>query len=624
MMAISTMTRRAPATASPGPPRRIRGRLRELCSVAFGSLVVAAAMTWPTLRHPTQTVPQDLGDPLYFVWQVAWTGHALVTDPGSMYTTNAFARAPGNLAYTDTVLGYAPFAAAVNGIVPGLRGALLTYNLLYVLAVALSFAGAYLLARVLGARISGALVLAAGFAFAPWHLAHVRHLNVISAGGIALSLALIAYGHGWSFRPDGRREARPGWIVVGWLVACWQLSLGFALGVPFAWVLLLVLATAALSWLLRGRPKVPVRVLVASGVGFACFGLAGVLLALPYQRVVNSFPVARRTEEMVHIYSPKLRDLVTAPPENWLWGSAQSSWTKGMVAVSEQTLLPGVVLIVLALIGLGYSAWTVRHRVLLALAALVSLLFALGTSAPGGGHWTYLVIFRYLPGFEAVRTPGRLILWTTLALGLLAAGAVTKAADRFASTQPHRQIEGQPDSRVNRVRRRPTAARRRLISAFLLVPALLILVEGVGRMPQPNVPKAPVALTSLPGLTLVIPTSMSRDYMVMTWSTQGWPELINGGSGFEPPGQSELRRTALRFPRAEAVATLRAEGVRTVVLVRSLAVGSPYENLASHPDLWVNTHGASQGVTMRFVPNAVVYSISPEAPPTSTAGTGSE
>ena len=507
MTGLGTLTGRAPVVPrSPGAAglsalRTGGNQLRELLLVGFGSLGLAVAMTWPALRHPTRTVPQDLVDPLYFVWQIAWTGHALGAHPAAMYTTNAFTRAPGNLAYTDTVLGYAPFATVVNGLVPGTPGALLTYNLLFVLTAALAFFGGYLLARVLGARIPGALVLAAAFAYAPWHLAHARHLNVLSSGGIAIALALIAYGHGWTLRPvtaaRPRRPVRPGWIVAGWLVGCWQLTLGFALGVPFAWTLFLVLTFSGLSWWRRGRPVVPRPVLLATAFGGVVFGLTGVLLTLPYQRVVNEFPVAKRTVGMVETYSPPVRGLLTAPPESWWWGSAQAGWRVGMDAIPEQTVLPGVVLLVLAAIGLRYSAWTPRHRLQLAVAVLVTTVLALGTSTPDGGGWTYLLLFRHLPGLSAVRTSGRLILWTTLALGLLAAGAVTKAADQLADRADRADRSDRlPERSGRRVRWRP---------ALILLPALLVLAEGIGHVAQPVVPTAPVALRTLPGLVLVLP-----------------------------------------------------------------------------------------------------------------------
>jgi hypothetical protein len=573
-----------------GVPRMTR-RVREVLLVGAGSLGLASAMTWPVLRSPTRTVPQDLIDPLYFVWQIAWTGHALSSDPAGMYTTNAFLSAPGNLAYTDTMLGYAPIAAVVNAVVPGTGGALLAYNLLYVLAAALAFAGAYLLARVLGARVPGALVAAGAYAYAPWHLAHARHLNVLSTGGIVLALALLSYGHAWTLREGPpARPVRPRWILAGWLVACWQLTLGFALGVPFAWALFLILLVSAISWHRRGRPPVAAGLRAADVTGALAFVGTGLLLALPYRHVINDFPVAKRTEQMIEVYSPPLRGLFTAPPENWWWGSLDEGLREGMRAVPEQALMPGLVLFTLGLIGLGYSAWAPRFRVRLAAVVVVMAVLATGTSAPGGGHWTYLVVFRHLPGWEALRTPGRLVLWCTLALALLAAGTVTKAVERF------RVASGSP----------------RVRAGLFLVPALLVLAEGIGLVAQPVVPVAPVALRTLTAPVLVLPTSQQGDYKVMTWSTDGWPQLVNGGSGFEPPIQSGLRRTAQAFPQAESVRQLRAGGVRTVVLDRALAAGTPWQSLAADPEgAWGATRGqaAAAGVQVRYQGTAVIYTL---------------
>jgi hypothetical protein len=585
------------------------GRRREVLLLGLGSLGLAAAMTWPVLRSPRTHVAQELVDPLYFVWQIAWTGHALTTDPASMYTTNAFLGADGNLAYTDTILGYAPFAAVVNAVVPGTGGAILTYNLLYVLAVALAFAGAYLLTRVLGAGVPGALVAAAGFAFAPWHLAHARHLNVLSTGGIALTFALLAYGHGWSLRADraGRPgQVRPRWIFLGWLVACWQLSLGFAIGIPFAWALALIIGAALISWQRRGRPTPAPGLRAAEAGGMFAFLVTGALLALPYLQVIHNFPIAaRRTEEMVHRFSPPVRGLITAPPESWWWGSLHEGLRQDMNAVPEQAVLPGLVLFLLAVAGLGYSAWARRYRVTLAVAVLVLAVLAVGTSAPGGGNWTYLVIFRHLPGWEAMRTPGRLVLWATLALALLAAGAVTKASEQLAASRRTAARADRADGR---------SLRPRLVRAWpvlVLIPAILVLSEGIGVVKQPRVPVAPVALWTLPGPVLVLPTGQQLDYKPMTWSTDRWPLLINGGSGFESPVQAELRRTAFAFPQLRSVRELRARGVQTVVLDRALTLNTPWSNLAALPEGPSWARAADAGVRVRYQGTAVIYDIRP-------------
>jgi hypothetical protein len=608
------------AVPAPEVGRAIRSRRRtEVAAAAVGSTALAVAMTWPALRDPAHTVPQDLVDPLYFVWQLAWVGHALVTDPLDLWTTNAFSGATDNLAYTDTMLGYAPLFAFGGG----LRGALVAYNLLFVAISALAFFGAYLLARVLGARWPGAVVAAAAFAYAPWRLAHDRHLNVLSTGGIALAFALLAYGHGWRLRaadrrdtaaPPARRPPSRRWVLAGWAVACWQLTLGFAVGLPFAWALALVVLVAGLTAVVRQRRRGhrwreacrhayrrSRPVVRADAVGALAFAVVGALLTIPYLRVVSDFPVAKRTEEMLERYSPPVQGLVTAPPES-VWAGLQGGLRSSMDAVQEQALLPGFAVLVLAVVGLGYSAWSVRHRVMLALGAAVTALLCLGTSGPFGGELTYLPLFRHVPGWDALRTPGRLILWVTLCLGLLAAGAVTRWAEDA----------GRRRAALAAGARRPLARRLAApgLALSLVLPGALVTLEGASDMRYPRVPAAPVPLASLPQPIMVLPTSQGGDFQVMTWSTDGWPRLANGGSGFEPPAQAALRRDLRRFPDTRSLATLRARGVRTVVLVPERAVGTWWERVAERST-------ARLPVTVRDVrgpdgETALVYTLTPD------------
>ena len=191
-------------------------------------------LTWPTLRDPASTIPQDTGDPTLQAWQVAWGGHALLTNPFQVWHSNTFYPEPYTYAYSDTLLGYAPFGMIGDGPV----AAVVRYNLLYVLTHALALFGAYALARQVGAGRAGAAVAGVSFAYAPWKLAQAGHLHVLSIGGIALALAMLARGHGWSLRHGHRPDrGRPGWVVAGWAVAAWQVTLGFGIGLPFAYAL---------------------------------------------------------------------------------------------------------------------------------------------------------------------------------------------------------------------------------------------------------------------------------------------------------------------------------------------------------------------------------------------------
>jgi len=108
--------------------------------VALVGATTTVAANWGQVTGLASTVAGDLGDPLYFAWQLAWVGRALRSDPTGLWTTNAFLRAPDNLAFTDTVLGYAPLSMALPG---GVTGALAGLNLAELTAGVIAILGGY-------------------------------------------------------------------------------------------------------------------------------------------------------------------------------------------------------------------------------------------------------------------------------------------------------------------------------------------------------------------------------------------------------------------------------------------------------------------------------------------------
>ena len=263
-------------------------------------------MTWPTLRYPRYTLPQDYWDPSLQAWQMAWSGHILLTDPAQLWQSNTFFPEQWSFAFSDTLLGYAP--AGMIGTGP--EDAVLRYNIMFVLAHALATLGAYALARQLGAGRIGAAVAGVAYAYAPWLLAQAGHLHVLSNGGIPLALAMLARGHGWSLRHGYRPERRhDGWVYAGWLVAAWQLSLGFGIGLPFAYVLAGAVLVTAVLWFvrrLRTGQAVPFgrRLFVADLVGGLFFAGVGLLMAFPYFKVAELHPNAERTIGDIGMFSP--------------------------------------------------------------------------------------------------------------------------------------------------------------------------------------------------------------------------------------------------------------------------------------------------------------------------------
>jgi hypothetical protein len=556
----------------------------EWTVAALVAVAVSLVLNRGALSDPGHTLPQDIWDPSLVSYLIAWGGHALLHQPSNVWDLNAFYPSPYGLAYTDSLLAYAPFAILGTGP----EVAVLRYNLLYIAALALVLFGAYVLVRQLGVGRLGAAVAGIAFAMAPWRLAQAGHLQIISTGGMMLALAMLARGHGvrWRREPDEPSPpVRPAWAVAGWWVATWQLAIGFGIGLPFLYVLLGAMVVGVAVWTYRRRPLPSPWLLLADGFGGLVFALVAILLAQPYLKVLELFPYARRDAAWVVLYSPPLSGLFTAPAESIVWGGAHAAARAQLSIPGEMALLPGFALYALAAAGLFFSVWPLGIRIALGAGALATLVLSLGTNGPFDGHLGYLLLLN-LPGFEGIRTPGRVMIWATLLLGLLAAGAVC-AMVGLARTYAHRG----PDRQLSLWAR-----------VALALPVLLVFGEGLGRTPHVPVPPAPPTLSTVAAPYLVLPTHPVTDMHPMLWSTDRFADMVNGGSGLVPAELERTRRAVQTFPDVSSIAYLRGLGVRTVVVVRARASGTPWQDAESLPI-------DGLGINREVRPDAVVFNL---------------
>ncbi|MEA2448197.1 MAG: hypothetical protein QOG63_129 [Thermoleophilaceae bacterium] len=535
---------------------------RDLGLGALASVVTALVMHWPLPLHLGCDVPRDLGDPLPQSWQVAWNGHALLHQPLDWFQANIFWPLHDSLAFSDALVGYAP--AGLLGSGP--HAAVVRYDVLFLLAYALAFFGAWLLARELGAGRAGAFVAGAAFAYAPWRLEQDGHLHVLSSGGIPLALALLVRGYR---RSSGRT------VLAGWLVAAWQVSLGFSLGIQFGYLLalLVLIAVAARLW-------PPRRVLVATAAGGLVLLATAAVLSRPYLRVADDHPEAERTSATVERASGPVGMYLAAPGANTLWGPATRGVRGDLTSVPEQTLFPGLLAVLLAVACLALRWYPRGLRIGLALGALLCAWLALGFH-DGSFPWPYELLYQHAPGWESSRTPGRVNTLTSLALALLAAGGASALLARV---------------------RRPRL-RAPLAAAIVVV----VLVEGAGfegldGPAHPTVPVAPADLAGLPDPQLHLPISRVGNRRYMLWSTAGFPRIVNGRASFIPSFSTRLANDVAGFPDGPSVALLRSLGVRTVVVHTDLAPGTSWHDAAVKPVAGLGLRRERRGAL-------VVYSV---------------
>jgi hypothetical protein len=605
---VPTPTQPHPPPAAGGPPRgattgtqpRGAGAPGASPSIGRGELGWATLLgvalvvltSWPLALHLGSRIAPDLGDPVRTAWQLAWVGHALLHDPSGLFDANAFYPHPLSLAFSDSLLGYAPAAFVGSGTV----AALVRYNLLFLGAWSLCFVGAWLLARELGLNRFGAAAAGIAFAYAPYRVTEAGHLHVISSGGVPLALFLLLRGY--------RRRAG-GLVLAGWLVSAWQVSLGFTLGMQYCYLLAVLAALTGWSWWRAERPVPPRSLVAATCAGVAVLGLVAAYQARPYLKVASDYPAARRSVEMVKRYSSGPAALLAASPQNRIWGQITAPLRRHVGSKNEDVLFPGLVILTLAIFGLRAPLYTRRLRLGLLAGAITCSILALGLGLTGAGY-PYRLLYDYAPGWDGVRVPGRIFMLATLALALLAGAGAQRLVEGVRAWDARRSITGRAGS-LHRHGLLPM-----LMGAVLLAG---LLGEGAGRLAHPAVPQPARAEIGLPGPLLDLPTDESSDRVWQYFSTNGFPKIANGTSTFEIPAQDDLRGGMQGFPDRASVEKLRWYGIRTVVLHLGMPAlpSLPSWERPNPPDPAAAAAKsiAGLGITRLRVGDVVIYAIGP-------------
>jgi len=309
-------------------------------------LVITCALTWPLARVMHREIAADMGDPVFVSWVLLWTsGQVLAFLSGDFsalsryWHGNIFYPEPLTLAYSEhftaQMLQALPVLATTDNVV-------LAYNLLFLSTFVLSGLGMFLLVRDITGRPVAAFVAGLAFAFAPYRIDQLSHLQVLSSQW----MPFVLYGFRRYFE-TGRRRALVGGTAA--LVAQ-NLSCGYYVMFFSPFVGAYVLYELAVRRRLRDWPT------------WRAFGLAGVVVALvtlpfltPYLEVRNSGVGVRSMGEMT-TFSADVHGFATASERLKVWGTRLVAFPK-----PEGRAFPGVAIFSLALVGV-VAGVAGRHR----------------------------------------------------------------------------------------------------------------------------------------------------------------------------------------------------------------------------------------------------------------------
>jgi hypothetical protein len=618
--------------------------------VLFFYLCLAIITTHPLWLHLADTVPSDIGDPLLNTWILAWDTHALLTDPLHLFDANIFYPLPHTLAYSEHLLSTAALSLPL-GLVSG--EPVVAYNLSLMLSFPLAGLGMYLLVLHWTHRRQAAFLAGMAFAFAPYRLASIAHLQLLSIQWLPFSLLALdrlldlgvgsgEYGVGSREYGVGRRKQGARQRIRAFVIRHSSFVIFTTLQILASWYLavftVLVLGVYILGWWVarwRRGGGVALRDLEGpvpqslAGLVISVFVVAGLTLpfALPYLGVLPQLQAARPAS-LASSFAAHPADFLTAAPFLRIAGPLTQSLAQRPGFTEENTLFLGVFTPLLALVGLALaSAGRIERWRILALAAVLVTSVTLTFAGP------YQALTRLLPALTVVRVPPRWIIPATFALAALAGYGVAwiRGSGDRGIRESGNQEEGSPDSLVpGYPPPDPLARRGGALRLIFMVGASLMMIAESFSAPLPlasvgakaNLPPvyhvlAGEAFQQPPGWAVVelpmhvAPAPEFPETKRLYASTLGWWGLVNGYSGLTPQRQTALGRALADFPNDEALGALRALG------------GSGVRYLIVHPgeapldraqwettDRWQAEHQATLLPVGRFGPDDL-YCINP-------------
>ncbi len=309
---------------------------------------LTALMTFPLVAHLGDSLPSDLGDPLLNTWILAWDADRLLHGLQGFWDAPMFYPYARTLTYSEHLLGVAVLTAPIQWI---FDNPVTTYNVAFLVSYVLAGSGMYLLARRLTGSRMAAIVAGMAFAFCPFRISHVSHLQLLLYGWMPIGLwALHRY-----FACRSRRAL--GGFLVSFVLLAW--SSGY-----YLYFFAIPVSIVAIYEIVRHRERWQRSVtdLAATAVLFV-MAMAPVAYAYVQTHADQGFV---RTRATIADLSADIVSYVQIPGGLEVW--------RGILQTGrgEAQLFPGLTVLCLALIGIAALAGWLSRPVATTLAVIVA------------------------------------------------------------------------------------------------------------------------------------------------------------------------------------------------------------------------------------------------------------
>ena len=582
---------------------------RYAAGAAFVSyLVITAVLAFPLVRSLSVGFPSDPADPVLNAWILWWNTQALPLTE-QWWNAPAFYPTPNIMAYSEHLVGLIPVYTPFYWIT---GSPVVAYNLTFLLTFPLSGWAAYLLGWELTRRRDAAWVAGLAFAFAPYRMDQLAHIQVLASFWMPLALLGL---HRYLRMGSGQ-----GLMLFGVATAMQGLSNGYFLA------FLPILVALWACWF--SPTKYWWKSVGIIGMTGGVATLTSLPFLLRYQSVHESLGLHRTAME-VQSYSADLTGLLSGAPHLALWG--EFDWFRQ----PEGQLFPGVAVVVLIGLALCRISWRASRPVSITLRTTRIGVMTIASTMTAGmvyyfvaGPWQVSIfggtlmlssIAQWVPftllawtltllispvGLEAYRrrSPLAFYLFAGFVLTLLAMGPYPSVAGTtIMNYSPYLGLMQLPGFDGLRVPARfwmlvlvcvsaavaiayarlvRSDGRRRGVICSLVT--VFILIDGWAVIPIVPAPvRSEILDARASGPVLELPLGWrDDDVAAMLRSATHHQPVVNGHSGYTAPHYSALAY-GLGHSREELLYELGARGVQHIRIDRTNPEAPHYESLVA-------------------------------------------
>lgn len=498
------------------------------------SAVWLRPLTWEMTDHVTGP-----GDPLTTAWRLVWPAQWLTQRSTPFWDTNVMYPATQAFARDELALGQSLIAGPLFFIS---HNALFAYNVTLLVTLTLSGFTTYCLAWHFVQNRTASVIAGIIVAFAPYHLAQLDHAGLLAVMWLPLVILFLD-------RTLRNRRWQDG-VLVGLFAFLQALSAGY-----YAyWTALVILLYVGYMFAFR-RHCISFSGLIQIAIPLLVALVALVPIIVPFQQSAAHDGFARPLHE-VEYWSARPQTWIAATPSNMLYGPfvGRYAWTWS----TEMYLFPGAVALALSAIAIvtpqrKRARWFALSLAVCGFALTLGPTLHLARRDHGWFPLPYALLYRFVPGGDALRAPVRAAPIAMIGIGLLAAlGWVHLRA--FLRLRHARRII--------------------VVTITTMVIGTLLVEYAIVPLPTVAVPQLSDGDRSVvqwlraqpPSIIAVFPDI--RAPVSMALATTNQHRFINGDAEILPNGTKALFTILRDFPSPEGISALSALDVDFVVFDR--------------------------------------------------------